>query len=48
MRRSITSSEFSPQIESELVGFDLASGECLVAIARLPQLNGQALAFFPR
>jgi len=31
----------------EVVGFDFASGECLGAIARLPQLNGQALAFFP-
>jgi hypothetical protein len=31
----------------EVVGFDFASGECLGAIARLPRLNGQALAFFP-
>jgi hypothetical protein len=31
----------------EVVGFDFASGECLGAIARLPQLNGQALVFFP-
>jgi outer membrane protein assembly factor BamB len=31
----------------EVVGFDFASGACLGAIARLPQLNGQALAFFP-
>jgi DNA-binding beta-propeller fold protein YncE len=30
----------------EVVGFDFASGECLGAIARLPQLNGQALEFF--
>src|SRR5271154_3188483 len=32
---------------NEVVGFDFASGECLGAIARLPQLNGQALVFFP-
>jgi hypothetical protein len=31
----------------EVVGFDFASGECLGAVARLPRLNGQALAFFP-
>jgi hypothetical protein len=31
----------------EVVVFDFASGECLGAIARLPRLNGQALAFFP-
>jgi hypothetical protein len=31
----------------EVVGFDFASGECLGALARLPRLNGQALAFFP-
>ncbi len=31
----------------EVVGFDFASGECLGAMARLPRLNGQALAFFP-
>jgi DNA-binding beta-propeller fold protein YncE len=31
----------------EVVGFDFATGECLGAIARLPRLNGQALAFFP-
>src|ERR1700741_5311487 len=30
----------------EVAGFDFASGECLGAIARLPRLNGQALAFF--
>jgi hypothetical protein len=32
---------------NQVVGFDFASGECLGAIARLPQLNGQALVFFP-
>jgi hypothetical protein len=32
---------------NEVVGFDFASGECLGDIARLPQLNGQALVFFP-
>jgi hypothetical protein len=32
---------------NEVVAFDFASGECLGAIARLPQLNGQALVFFP-
>jgi hypothetical protein len=31
----------------EVVRFDFASGECLGAIARLPRLNGQAVAFFP-
>lgn len=31
----------------EVVGFDLATGECLGAIAQLPRLNGQALALFP-
>jgi hypothetical protein len=31
----------------EVVGFDFASGACLGTIARLPRLNGQALAFFP-
>jgi hypothetical protein len=31
----------------EVVGFDFASGDCLGAVARLPRLNGQALAFFP-
>jgi hypothetical protein len=31
----------------EIVVFDVASGECLGAIARLPGLNGQALVFFP-
>jgi hypothetical protein len=31
----------------EVVAFEFASGECLGAIARLPRLNGQALAFFP-
>jgi hypothetical protein len=33
--------------QDEVVAFDFASGECLGAIARLPRLNGQALAFFP-
>jgi hypothetical protein len=32
---------------NEVVAFDFASGECVGAIARLPQLNGQALVFFP-
>ncbi len=32
--------------QDEVVGFDFASGACLGAIARLPRLNGQALAFF--
>jgi PAS domain S-box-containing protein len=32
---------------NEVVCFDFASGESLGAIARLPQLNGQALVFFP-
>ena len=31
----------------EVVGFDFASGECLGAVARLPRLNGQAVAVFP-
>jgi DNA-binding beta-propeller fold protein YncE len=31
----------------EVVCFDFASGDCLGAVARLPRLNGQALAFFP-
>jgi hypothetical protein len=31
----------------EVVAFDFASGECLGPIARLPDLNGQALVFFP-
>lgn len=31
----------------EVVAFDLASGECLGAVVRLPRLNGQALVFFP-
>ena len=31
----------------EVVAFDVASGECLGAIARPPRLNGQALVFFP-
>jgi hypothetical protein len=31
----------------EVVGFDFVSGKCLGSIARLPQLNGQALVFFP-
>ncbi len=31
----------------EVVAFDFASGECLGAVVRLPQLNGQALVFFP-
>jgi hypothetical protein len=31
----------------EVVAFEFASGECLGAIAPLPRLNGQALAFFP-
>jgi DNA-binding beta-propeller fold protein YncE len=32
---------------NEVVAFEFASGECLGAIVRLLQLNGQALAFFP-
>jgi len=31
----------------EVVAFEFASGECLGVMARLPGLNGQALAFFP-
>ena len=31
----------------EVVAFEFASGECLGVVARLPGLNGQALAFFP-
>lgn len=31
----------------EVVGFDFVSGKCLGPIAKLPQLNGQALVFFP-
>jgi hypothetical protein len=31
----------------EVVAFEFASGECLGVTARLPGLNGQALAFFP-
>jgi DNA-binding beta-propeller fold protein YncE len=31
----------------EVVGFDFTSSECLGGIARLPRLNGQALALFP-
>jgi hypothetical protein len=31
----------------EVVAFGFASGECLGVTARLPGLNGQALAFFP-
>ena len=31
----------------EVVAFEFASGECLGVVARLPGLNGQALAFLP-
>jgi hypothetical protein len=31
----------------EVVAFEFASGECMGVMARLPGLNGQALAFFP-
>ena len=31
----------------EVVAFEFASGECQGVVARLPGLNGQALAFFP-
>jgi hypothetical protein len=31
----------------EVAAFDFASGECLGVVARLPGLNGQAVAFFP-
>jgi sugar lactone lactonase YvrE len=31
----------------EVVAFDFASGECLGTTVQFPQLNGQALAFFP-
>jgi hypothetical protein len=31
----------------EVVAFEFASGDCLGVMARLPGLNGQALAFFP-
>ena len=33
--------------QDEVVAFDFATGECLGATVRLPQLNGQALVFFP-
>src|SRR3984957_4763351 len=32
----------------EVVAFEFASGECLGVMARLPGVNGQALAFFPQ
>jgi DNA-binding beta-propeller fold protein YncE len=33
--------------QDEVVAFDFASGACLGAMVRLPQLYGQALVFFP-
>jgi hypothetical protein len=33
--------------QDEVVAFDFTRGGCLGAIVRLPQLHGQALAFFP-
>jgi hypothetical protein len=31
----------------EVVAFDFMTGKCLGSVAQLPQLNGQALVFFP-
>jgi hypothetical protein len=31
----------------EVIAFDFATGRCLGAVVHLPQLNGQAVAFFP-
>jgi hypothetical protein len=33
--------------EDEVVAFDFETGDCLGAVARLPDLNGQAVIFFP-
>jgi hypothetical protein len=32
--------------QDEVVVFDFVSGKCLVAVVRLPGLNGQAVIFF--